>query len=69
VASKALLATLVSLADGGWAVLLRDGSYKLVDDSAGDLWWVIKLCRFAPGELDGFDPAVRRMAPREPVLW
>jgi len=31
---------------------------------AGDprdlLWWAIKLCRFAPGELDRYDQQIRR---------
>jgi hypothetical protein len=46
---------------GGWVVLFPDGAYKLVGDSDGSLWWIIKTVRFEPGELDAYDPAVRRL--------
>ncbi|HEU0087724.1 MAG TPA: trypsin-like peptidase domain-containing protein [Pseudonocardiaceae bacterium] len=55
------LATLLALETGGYAVLLPDGSYKLDSDPDGALWWAIKLCRFAPGELDPYDPTIRRL--------
>ena len=62
------IAILVGLPEHSWAVLLPDGSYKLVGDSGGDLWWAVKLSRFAPGELDSFDTLVRRREPGEPLL-
>jgi WD40 repeat protein len=67
VASGTLVATLAGLAGGGWAVLLPDGSYKLAGDPGDSLWWVMNGLRFAPGELDGLDPAVRRLDERVPV--
>jgi WD40 repeat protein len=56
-------ATLLASKAGGFAVLLPDGSYKLDGDSGRSLWWAIKLCRFAPGELDPYDPTIRRLSP------
>ena len=53
--------------DDGWAVLLPDGSYKLVGDPGGRMRWTMKLCRFEPGELDGLDPSVRRLDPDAPL--
>jgi WD40 repeat protein len=67
VASGALIAALLGFADGSWAVLLPDGSYKLVGDPGDNLWWAIKLLRFAPGELDGFDPTVRGLNESAPL--
>ncbi len=57
VGTGAARAALVGFSGGGYAVLTADG-YK-VD---GDLWWAMKLCRFEPGELDGFVPGLRRVA-------
>jgi hypothetical protein len=56
-----LRGTLLPLADGGYAVLLPDGSYKLEGDARGKLWWVIKMCRFEAGELDGHVPEIRAL--------
>ncbi len=64
----ALRATLLVLDNGGYAVLLPDGSYKLEGDPGRALWWAIKLCRFAPGELDPYDPAIRRLPASAPIL-
>jgi WD40 repeat protein len=63
----ALRATLVSLEAGGYAVLLPDGSYKLEGDPGRSLWWAIKLCRFAPGELGPYDPTIRRLPADVPI--
>ena len=57
----ALRATLLALDRGDYAVFLPDGSYKLKGDPGRALWWAIKLCRFAPGELDPYDPAIWRL--------
>ncbi|HSV66968.1 MAG TPA: pentapeptide repeat-containing protein [Mycobacteriales bacterium] len=62
------LATLVPLPKGGYAVLLLDGSYKLDGNPGNVLWWAIKLCRFAPGELDPYVPEIRRLPPEAPIL-
>jgi WD40 repeat protein/3',5'-cyclic AMP phosphodiesterase CpdA len=59
-ATGASIAALLALPDEGSAVLLPDGSYKLDGDPHDTLWWAIKLCRFAPGELDGYDRRIRR---------
>ena len=66
------LATLIPLADDGYATLLPDGSYKLRGDPGDRLWWAMKLCRFGPGELDPYVPSIRRLpddAPILPGLW
>jgi hypothetical protein len=60
--------TLLPLEDGGYAVLLPDGSYKLSGDPGGAFWWAMKLCRFAPGELDDYVPQVRRLSADTPIL-
>ncbi|MGQ0773193.1 MAG: WD40 repeat domain-containing protein, partial [Pseudonocardiales bacterium] len=63
----AWLGSLLTLDGGGYAVLLPDGSYKLEGDPGRSLWWAIKLCRFAPGELDPYDPTIRKLPPDVPV--
>ncbi|HWR46544.1 MAG TPA: pentapeptide repeat-containing protein, partial [Pseudonocardiaceae bacterium] len=60
-------ATLLALDAGGYAVLLPDGSYKLDGDPGRSLWWAIKQCRFAPGELDPYDPVIRRLPADAPI--
>ncbi|MDQ1295663.1 MAG: hypothetical protein QG608_3548 [Actinomycetota bacterium] len=56
------LATLAAAADGAWALLLADGcSYKAEGDVSDVLWWTIKTVRFEAGELDGYDPTIRRL--------
>ncbi|MGH3933725.1 MAG: hypothetical protein ACRDS1_01865, partial [Pseudonocardiaceae bacterium] len=60
-------ATLLMVKEGGWAVLLPDGSYKLDGDAGRSLWWAIKLCRFGPGELDPYDPTIRRLSLDAPI--
>ncbi|HET9253641.1 MAG TPA: hypothetical protein VFO16_00385 [Pseudonocardiaceae bacterium] len=66
-ATGVLRATLLALESGGYAVLLPDGSYKLAGDAGRSLWWAIKLCRFAPDELDRYDPAIRRLPADAPI--
>jgi WD40 repeat protein len=60
-------ATVLALEAGGYAVLLPSGSYKLDGDSDRSLWWAIKLCRFAPGELDPYDLTIRLLPPGVPI--
>jgi WD40 repeat protein/3',5'-cyclic AMP phosphodiesterase CpdA len=60
IATTRTLATLLALPDEGYAVLLPDGTYKQHGDPRDLLWWAIKLCRFAPGELDPYDRQIRR---------
>jgi WD40 repeat protein/3',5'-cyclic AMP phosphodiesterase CpdA len=51
---------LLGLRDG-WAALAADGRYKVEGDPAGRFWYAIGQCRFEPGELDPYLPAIRRM--------
>jgi WD40 repeat protein len=53
------LASFFGLAESSSAALFPDGSYALYGDPGDDLWWAIKLCRFAPGELDPYVPGLR----------
>jgi len=59
--------TLVALPDGGHAVILPDGSYKISGDAHGRLWWTAGLRRFAPGELDTPGAAIRRLPDDHPL--
>lgn len=59
-------ATCVEFPKGGFASLF-DNRYKLDGDPGNDLWWAIKLCRFAPGELDPYVPGLRRLPLDEPI--
>ncbi|MFC4532916.1 TIR domain-containing protein [Sphaerisporangium dianthi] len=54
-------ATLLGLAEG-WAAISPDGRYKIEGDVTGQFWYVIGMCRFDPGELDPYLPAVRQIA-------
>ena len=58
---------LIGLADDGYAAAGRDG-YKLVGDPANRFWWAMKLCRFAPGELDPYVPSIRRLAAEDVMV-
>jgi WD40 repeat protein/3',5'-cyclic AMP phosphodiesterase CpdA len=60
VGTRTEFAAWLALPGEGCAVMLPDGGYKLNGDGRDVLWWAIKLCRFAPGELDEHDPRVRR---------
>ena len=62
----AALVTLAELAEGGWASLFADG-YKLDGAVGNELWWAIKLCRFAPGELDPYVPGLQRFPLYAPI--
>jgi WD40 repeat protein/3',5'-cyclic AMP phosphodiesterase CpdA len=68
-ATGAQRAALVSL-DDGWAVLGADLKYKLHGNPTGEFWYVLGLCRFEPGELDPYLPALQRIhedVPMPPV--
>jgi hypothetical protein len=67
VATRTTRATLIALPDVGYATLVADG-YKLKGDPGDRLWWAIKLCRFAPGELDPYVPGLRRIPEDEKVI-
>jgi hypothetical protein len=58
--APALRAMLLGLPDG-WAALAEDGRYKVAGDPAGRFWYVIGQCRFEPGELDPYLPAIHRL--------
>lgn len=58
-------ATLIPLREGGYAALTPDG-YQLDGDPGNDLWWAVKLCRFAPGELDPYVPGLHRLPANTP---
>jgi WD40 repeat protein len=53
-ASSAPAIRLLGLPDAGWAVIYGEHHYRLNGDPAGALWWSSGLCRFEPGELDGY---------------
>ncbi len=61
VATGASRTVLIPLDDGGYATIADEG-YKLQGDAHGRFWWVAKLCRFEPGELDSFVPGLTRRA-------
>lgn len=52
--------TLLGLPDG-WAALAPDGSYKLQGNTAGEFWHVVSTCRFEPGDMDVYLPAVHQL--------
>jgi len=60
-------ATVLALEAGGYAVLFPDGGYKLDGDPGRLLWWAVKLCRFAPSELDPYDPMIQRLPTDVPI--
>ena len=61
--------TLAEFPAGGSAVVF-DGGYKLDGDPGHDLWWAMKLCRFAPGELDPYAPGLQRLPAETPLpFW
>ncbi len=59
--TREVIATLISLPEGGYATLLPDGLYKLDGDPRDRMWWTMKLCRFGPGELESYVPEIRRL--------
>ena len=66
-ATGAARATLLALAEDDYAVFLPDGSYKLKGDPGRAFWWAIKLCRFTPGELVFYHPAIHRLPADMPL--
>ncbi|WP_437836221.1 phosphorylase family protein [Sorangium sp. So ce1153] len=68
VAAGVCRAVLVSRAEG-WAAFTPDGRrYKLSGAVAGSFWYAIGLCRFEPGELDAYLPAVERVPDDEALI-
>jgi hypothetical protein len=45
---------LLALPDSGYAAFWGDHRYRLEGDPGGRFWWRSGLCRFEPGELDGY---------------
>jgi len=45
---------LMGLPGSGWAVLHGEHRYELHGVPAGRFWWAAGLCRFEPGEADGY---------------
>jgi WD40 repeat protein len=45
---------LIGLRGGDWAVIHGESRYELHGDPAGQFWWAAGLCRFEPGEADGY---------------
>jgi hypothetical protein len=60
--------TLLPFPGNGYAVLLPDGSYKLSGLPGDSFWWAMKLCRFTPGDLDGYVEEIRQLPANAPVL-
>ena len=52
------LISLIHLGEAA-AAFHSDGSYSITGDPGDSVWWAIKLCRFAPGELDDYVPGLR----------
>lgn len=59
-AEPALRVTLLGTS-GGWAAFAADGRYKADGAMTGEFWHVIGSCRFEPGELDPYLPAITRL--------
>ena len=58
--------TLFAFPDKGYLTLSSAG-YKLDGYLKNGLWWVIKMCRFEPGELDGYVPGLRLLTTEAPM--
>jgi hypothetical protein len=63
----AWLAALVFLPEG-WAVVSPDGRYKMEGSVGGQIWWIVGLCRFEPGELDPYGFGIRRLSADAPLF-
>lgn len=61
-------ATLVSLTGRGWAAIATDHRYKVEGVITGEFWLAVGLCRFEPGEIDPYLPAVTRVDIEAPLL-
>ena len=59
-ADPGLKVTLIGRRDG-WAAIALDGRYKVSGDVGDQFWHSIGMCRFDPGELDEYLPAVRHL--------
>lgn len=58
---KEVVATLLPLPDGSAAFSADGLTYKYQGDPDGRFWWSSGLCTFAPGELDPYEPGLRRV--------
>jgi WD40 repeat protein len=54
------LAALYSAPMDGWAVITPDGRGKAYGELGSATWWSVGLRRFEIGELEEFDPTIRR---------
>ncbi|WP_437932444.1 pentapeptide repeat-containing protein [Sorangium sp. So ce291] len=51
----------------GWAAFTSNGRFKLGGDVHGAFWHLVGLCRFEPGELDGYLPQHLQVPNNEPL--
>jgi glycosyltransferase involved in cell wall biosynthesis len=68
IANNEEIAILLTLSDGGHAVLQPDLTYQLDGVPSGEFWYAAGLCRFEPGELDDYTRAVRRKPSGTPMF-
>ncbi|WP_131785469.1 pentapeptide repeat-containing protein [Protofrankia symbiont of Coriaria ruscifolia] len=62
-----LIATLLGPTKDAWVVFVPDSSYKLGGTAGDSFQWKIKNVRFEMGELDPYDPAIRRLPDDAPL--
>ncbi|WP_437972044.1 pentapeptide repeat-containing protein [Sorangium sp. So ce260] len=66
VATRTCLAIFLPRSEG-WASLTPSGRFKLRGEIHGAFWHLLGLCRFEPGELEGYLPQHLRVPDAEPL--